>query len=198
LQWRWALPPDPDRDRSGERLGRFTLCALIDEGGGGSVYRAEQRIGPHRREVAVKLLHPTLLQTAREEALARFLAEMGTLVKLEHEGIARIYDGGLYEDPFTHDQLPYIAMELVRGGLPLTTYARDYALAWPEALALFLRVCRAVQYAHEHRVVHRDLKPANILVDPEGRPVVIDFGLAQAYDALLPGPPWPPLGRPPI
>jgi class 3 adenylate cyclase/tetratricopeptide (TPR) repeat protein len=111
---------------------------------------------------------------------------MGTLVKLEHEGIARIYDGGLYEDPQTHDQLPYIAMELVRGGLPLTTYAKDYALAWPERLALFPRVCRAVQYAHEYRVIHRDLKPANILVDPEGRPVVIDFGLACAYDALLP------------
>ena len=94
---------------------------------------------------------------------------------------------GIYEDPHTHDQLPYLAMELVRGGLPLTTYARDYALSWPERLALFLRVCRAVQYAHEHRVVHRDLKPANILVDREGRPVVIDFGLACAYDALLPG-----------
>src|SRR4029450_1320786 len=141
LQWRWGLPPEPDRDRSGERIGRFTLCELIAEGGGGSVYRAEQRIGPHRREVAVKLLHPTLLQTAREEAQARFLAAMGPLVNLEHEGIARIYDGGLYEDPSTQNQLPYIAMELVRGGLPLTTYARDYALAWPEALALFLRVC---------------------------------------------------------
>jgi serine/threonine protein kinase len=137
----------------------------------------------------VKLLHPTLLQTAREEAQARFVAEIGMLVQLEHDGIARIYDGGLYEDPYTHDQLPYIAMELVRGGLPLTTYARDYALAWPERLALMLRVCRAIQYAHEHRVVHRDLKPANILVDPEGRPVVIDFGLACACDALLPGAP---------
>src|SRR5262249_42300786 len=59
--------------------------------------------------------------------------------------------------------------------------------AWPERLALLLRVCRAVQYAHEHRVVHRDLKPANILVDLEGHPMVIDFGLACTYDALLPG-----------
>jgi serine/threonine protein kinase/tetratricopeptide (TPR) repeat protein len=196
LQWRWALPPDVDRDRSGECIGRFTLCEALAEGGGGMVYRAEQAIGPHRREVAVKLLHPTLLATAREEALARFLAEMGLLVRLEHDGIARIYDGGRYEDPSTHDQLPYIAMELVRGGVPITTYARDYALAWTERLALFLRVCRAIQYAHEHRVVHRDLKPANILVDPEGRPVVIDFGLAQASEALFPGAPLAASGTP--
>jgi serine/threonine protein kinase len=104
----------------------------------------------------------------------------------------------MVEDPRTHDPLPYLAMELARGGLPLTTYAQDYALAWPERLQLLIRVCRAVQYAHEHRVVHRDLKPANILVDSEGHPFVIDFGLASACDALLPGAPWLPPGRPPI
>ena len=164
----------------------------------GVVYRAQQHLGTATRPVAVKLIHPALLRTAREEALTRFLAELHTLVTLQHEGIARIYDGGIYEDPHTHDQLPYLVMELVRGGLPITTYAKDYALSWQERLALFLRVCRAVQYAHEHRVVHRDLKPANILVDPEGRPVVIDFGLACAYDALLPGAHLVPPGRPPI
>jgi class 3 adenylate cyclase/tetratricopeptide (TPR) repeat protein len=153
----------------------------------GIVYRAQQQIGPAQRPVAVKLIHPALLQTAREEALARFQAEMGTLVQLEHEGIARIYDGGIGEDPHTHEPLPYIAMEFVRDGRPLTTYAQDYALAWPERLALMRQVCRAVQYAHEHGIVHRDLKPANILVDSEGRPCVIDFGLAAACEALLPG-----------
>ena len=159
------MPPDPARDRTGERLGAFTLEEPLGAGGMGVVYRAQQHLGPTTRPVAVKLIHPALLQTARAEALARFQAEMGTLVKLEHDGIARIYDGGMVEDPRTHEPLPYLAMELVRGGLPLTTYAQDYALAWPERLHLFLRVCRAVQYAHEHRVVHRDLKPANILVD---------------------------------
>src|SRR5688500_10958789 len=80
-------PPDLDHDRSGGIIGSFTLCEPIAAGGGGIVYRAEQHIGPYRREVAVKLIHPTLLQAGRGETLARFLAEIGTLVRLEHEGI---------------------------------------------------------------------------------------------------------------
>jgi TOMM system kinase/cyclase fusion protein len=192
----WALRPDPGRDRTGERLGNFTLEAPLGAGGMGVVYRAQQHISLITRPVAVKLIHPALLRTARGEALARFQAEMGMLVRLEHEGIARIYDGGIGEDPRTHDPCPYIAMELVHGGLPLTTYARDYALPWLERLTLFVRVCQAVRYAHEHRVVHRDLKPTNILVDHEGRPFVIDFGLASACDMLLPGAPLAASGTP--
>ena len=183
----FALPPDPDRLRPGERVGPCTVEEPLGAGGMGVVYRAQQHLGPARRPVAVKLIHPALLRTACEEAHTQFLAELHILVTLQHESIARIYDGGVYEDPHTHEPLPYLVMELVRDGLPLTTYARDYALTWRERLALLLRVCRAVQYAHEHRVVHRDLKPANILVDPEGHPMVIDFGLACASDALLPG-----------
>ena len=135
----------------------------------------------------MKLIHPTLLLTAREEAVARFQAEMHTLFTLQHKNIARVYDDGLYTDPRTHEQIPYMAMELVHGGQPIATYAKNYTLSWQERLAVFLRVCSAVRYAHEHRIVHRDLKPANILVDSEGCPFVIDFGLAQACDA-----PWRP------
>ena len=130
----FALTPDPERRRPGERLGNCTLEELLGAGGMGIVYRAQQHLGPATRPVAVKLIHPALLRTAPEEALARFRDEINTLVKLEHESIARIYDGGLYEDPHTHDQLPYLVMELVRGGLPLTTYARDYALTRQERL----------------------------------------------------------------
>ena len=95
----FALPPDPDRVRTGDRVGNCTLEEPLGAGGMGVVYRAQQHLGPARRPVAVKLIHPALLRTAREEALARFLAELDTLVTLQHEGIARIYDGGIYEDP---------------------------------------------------------------------------------------------------
>lgn len=184
----FASPPDPDRDRTGQRLGQFTLKGLLGSGGMGVVYRAEQQIGPARREVAVKLLHPSLLLSARDDAMERFVAEIKILVALHHEGIARIYDGGIREDPHVREQLPYLAMELVPGGQPLTVYAKEYDLSLEERLALLVRVCQAVRYAHEHLIVHRDLKPANILVDSEGRPVVIDFGLAHVWDrALLPG-----------
>lgn len=183
----FALPPDPDRLRTGERLGNFTLQEPLGRGGMGVVYLAQQHIGSSTRPVAVKLIQPALLLARREEAVERFLAEMHTLVTLQHENIARIYDGGLYEDPHSHEQIPYMAMELIQGGQPITTYAREYGLSWQERLALFVRVYHAVRYAHEHRIVHRDLKPANMLVDNEGRPFVIDFGLAQVCDARLPG-----------
>jgi formylglycine-generating enzyme required for sulfatase activity/serine/threonine protein kinase len=183
----FALPPDPVRSYTGERLGNFTLEEPLGAGGMGVVYRAQQHIGPARRPVAVKLIQPALLLTAEEESVDRFLTELHTLVTLHHENIAQIYDGGIYEDPHTHERIPYMAMELVRGGQALTAYARSHALSVPERLELFLRVCRAVQYAHEHRVVHRDLKPTNLLVDNDGRPFVIDFGLAQICDAMLPG-----------
>ena len=183
----FALPPAPDRLRTGDRVGNCTLEEPLGAGGMGVVYRAQQHLGPARRPVAVKLIHPALLQTAGEEASARFLTELHTLVMLQHEHIARIYDGGIAEDPRTHEPMLYLAMELVQGGQSLTTYAKDYALSWQERLEAFVRVCHAVRYAHEHRIIHRDLKPANILVDSEGRPVLIDFGLAQACDAMLPG-----------
>src|SRR5262249_21647181 len=150
-----ALPPDQGRLRTGERLGPFTLEELLGMGGMGVVYRAQQHLlGGLTRPVAVKLIHPALLLEARAEALTQFEAELGALVKLEHTGIARVYDAGLVEDPGTPTPLPYLAMELVRGGQPLTTYATEYALPWPERLALLVQVCRAVAYAHEHRVVH--------------------------------------------
>ena len=177
----FALPMEPDRCRLGERIGSFILGEQIGCGGMGVVFRATQDIG---REVALKLIHPALLEMDRDAAYARYADEIAMLAKLEHEGIARIYDGGIHDDRATGESYPFFAMQLVRGGTPLTRYATDNGLSTRDRLMLFLQVCEAVQYAHDQGVVHRDLKPANILVDSQGHPVVIDFGLAQACGLL--------------
>lgn len=189
LEWHYAMPPDPDRDRTGERISdKFTLCDRLGAGGMGVVYRAQQHfMEDATRDVALKLIHPALLSPVTDHVIEKFKAEIRMLASLQYEGIARIYDGGLYEEPTLQQPFPYMAMELVRNGQPITDYATAHALDARARLALFVRVCHAVRYAHEHRIIHRDLKPTNILIDSDGKPVIIDFGLAHVCDALLPG-----------
>jgi hypothetical protein len=151
VAWHLRRRPDPDRCRTGERIGNCTLGEKLGAGGMGVVYRAQQHLGDATRPVAVKLMHPRWLLAAREEALERFRAELGTLVRLEHEGIARIYDGGIATDPYTREALPYIAMELVLDGRPITTYAQECHLTVPRKLALFVKVCDAVGSAALNR-----------------------------------------------
>ena len=186
VSFSFALPPEPDRLRTGEHIGHFLLGERLGAGGMGVVYLAQQQLLQTTRDVAVKLIHPALLLTAHDDALARFISEVQTLVALEYEGIARLYEAGMYPDPPTAASLPYLAMELVRDGQPITTFAAAHGLTTRQRLTLFRQVCTAVQRAHGRRILHRDLKPTNILVDSDGRPFVIDFGLAQAYDTVLP------------
>ncbi len=107
----------------------------------------------------------------------RFLHERRILAGLAHPNIARLYDGGS-----TADGRPYFVMEYVEGE-PLTRFAAARGLGVEARLALFLKVCAAVQYAHQRLIVHRDLKPANILVGADGEPKLLDFGIAKLLDA---------------
>jgi serine/threonine-protein kinase len=157
------------------RLGPYRLLREIGSGGMGTVYLARRDDAEYEREVAVKILRTGI---GEPEAVHRFLAERQILARLEHPGIARLYDGGS-----TADGRPFLVMELV-DGLPLDQYCDQHGLGIDARLALFGRVCAAVQHAHQNLLVHRDLKAANILVTADGEPKLLDFGIAKQ---LLPG-----------
>src|SRR4029453_13245058 len=158
------------------RICPYEIVSLKGEGGMGSVYRARRNDDVFQKEVAIKVVKRGM---DSGELLRRFRRERQILARLEHPYIARVLDGGS-----TDDGLPYLVMEYVDGQAVLE-YASERALDLQSRLRLFLQVCEAVQYAHESQIVHRDLKPSNILVDKQGRPRLLDFGIAAlvALDA---------------
>lgn len=155
----------------GDWCGPFRLLRQIGRGGMGIVYLAERADGEVRQRVAVKLLRSTFdSSTARQ----RFLQERQILAHLSHPHIAKLIDAG--HRPDGH---PYLAMEYVEGR-PIDEFAAS--LSMREKVALLVPVCAAIAAAHQKLVVHRDLKPGNILVEEDGRPVVLDFGIAKLMD----------------
>jgi tetratricopeptide (TPR) repeat protein len=164
-------PPDPS---VGLRLGAWRLTRLIGRGGMGDVYEGLRISGDFEQRVAVKLLQR---ETAGESK--RFQTERQILARLDHAGIARLYDGGV-----TDDSRLYMVMEYVEGR-PITEFCTLRAAPLSQRLGLFIRVCEAVAYAHRNHVIHRDLKPSNILVTGEGAVKLLDFGIAQFLDAQI-------------
>jgi len=165
-------------ERAGDRIGAYKLLERIGEGGFGTVWMAEQQ-QPVRRKVALKILKWGM---DTRQVVARFEAERQALALMDHEHIAKVFDGGA-----TETGRPYFVMELVRG-MPITQYCDEAKLSPRERLALFVPVCEAVQHAHQKGVIHRDLKPNNVLVTlHDGKPVpkVIDFGIAKATAGQL-------------
>lgn len=163
-----ALPgPDPFLGRT---LGAYRLIERLGAGGMGVVYRAERADGLYQQDVAIKLVRG---EHATDWMLRRFEFERRALASLEHPCIARLYDGGT-----TDDGCPYFVMELIRGET-IDRYCERERLSIEARLRLFVQVCRAVHYAHQSLVVHCDLKPANILIDGQGVPRLLDFGIAR-------------------
>ncbi len=162
----------------GTRVGPYELRRLVATGGMGVVYEAMQQ-HPHRI-VALKLMRHGFSSAS---TLRRFQLEAEMLGRLQHVGIAQVYDAGIHKSP-TGMQIPYFAMELIHG-TALTEYAQQQRLGTRDRLALLASVCDAVEHAHQKGVIHRDLKPANVLVDAGGQPKVLDFGIARVTDADL-------------
>ena len=157
-----------------DSIGRFRILGVLGEGAVGRVFEAEQA-EPQRR-VALKVLRAPL---ADEQALRRFRNEARILASLNHPGIATVYETGTAEA--FGASCPYIAMELVVGQ-SLDEYVAHSAPSLRARVELLARVCDAVQHAHQKGVVHRDLAPRNILVTADGRPKVLDFGIARFAD----------------
>lgn len=157
-----ALPP---------RIGPYRILGLLGEGATSRVYLAEQTAP--QREIALKVLRAAALSG---EAQPRFRRETELLAQLEHPNIARVYAAGVADTDV--GPVPYLAMEYVRGE-QLLQYAQSHALDLAGKLQLLGKICRAVHFAHSRGVVHRDLKPANILVDEQGEPRILDFGVAH-------------------
>ena len=153
----------------GKAFGPYRILRELGRGGMGSVWLAERADGLFSREVALKLVHASLVGTAMTE---RFAREREILGALNHPHIARLLDAG-----FSAGQ-PYLALEYVEG-VPLTTYCDEQRLPLRARIELILQVLSAVQHAHRNLVVHRDLKPSNILVTPDGRVSLLDFGIAK-------------------
>ena len=153
--------------------GPYQLTALVATGGMGVVYRAVRDDGEYHKQVAVKLIRGGL---AGHDVLRRFQRERQVLANLDHPNITRLLDGGA-----AADGRPYLVMEFV-DGQPIDRYCRERRLDRSQRLRLFREVCLAVHYAHQNLVVHRDLKPANILITPEGRPKLLDFGIAKLLE----------------
>ncbi len=171
-----------DRSESGDgdatpRFGRFRLLAELGCGGQGEVWLAED--GELNRRVALKILHRGF--GAHEDALLRFRREAEAASRLDHPGLCGVFDIG------RSDSRAWMAMRYVEGLTLAQRLAQEKGLPTRAAIDEWTRVVeeasRAVHAAHEAGVVHRDLKPSNVVIDKDGHPVVLDFGLARLTDA---------------
>lgn len=160
----------PPGGGSREFVGPYRLVRELGRGGMGVVYLAMRDDGAFRKNVALKVL---LKERVNDEFVLRFRQERHLLAALDHPNIARILDGG-----DTSTGMPYYVMEYVEG-MPIEQYCDQERLSLGDRIRLFLQVCHAVHYLHEHMIIHRDLKPSNVLVSHEGAVKLVDFGIAK-------------------
>ena len=154
----------------GSEIGSYTLTSLLGKGGMGAVFLGQRTDGQFEHTAAVKIIKGGL---NRPDIYDHFLRERQILAGLNHENIARLYDGGI-----TDQNIPYLIMEYV-DGTPIDVYCDSHQLSAAGRIELFCSVCNAARYAHKNLVIHRDLKPENILITENGDVKVMDFGIAK-------------------
>lgn len=169
-----AAMPDPGVDLP-HGISGYRILRRVASGGMGDVYEAEQE-NPRRR-VAVKVARGSEAST---ELTRRFELEVSLLARLRHPRIAQIIEAGTAAGAMGPE--PFFVMEFVEGQT-LRHYAEDHLLSVRAKIDLVSTICDAVASAHEQGVVHRDLKPDNLLVESDGQPKVLDFGIAKVEAA---------------
>lgn len=155
---------------AGAWMGPYRLQARLGQGGMGEVWRASRGDDGPRRDVALKLPHAACLGPG---FLRRFARERDVLAALSHPHIAQLYDAGTSSDGH-----PYLALELIEGE-PITAYCRAQKCSLEQRVDLVRQMMHGLSYAHQRLIVHRDIKPGNVLVTPEGRIKLLDFGIAK-------------------
>ncbi len=165
-----TAPTEPEVLAVGTRVGAYRLERLLGSGGAGRVYLASRADQTFEKLVALKVIKRGM---DTDDLVRRFLSERQILAQLDHPNIAKLLDGGA-----TEDGRPYLVMESV-DGVPIDQWCAEQALGVTDRIELFLSVCQAVQFAHRNLVIHRDLKPGNILVNRDGEPKLLDFGIAK-------------------
>jgi len=166
---------EPAGEAHPARIGQYRILAKLGAGGMGVVYQAEQE--HPRRIVALKVIRPGWISP---QLLQRFERESEALGRLQHPGIARIYEAGAADAGYGAQ--PYYAMEFIQGQ-SLGKYVEGHQLHTRGRLEIMAKICEAVHHAHQRGIIHRDLKPGNIVVDETGQPKILDFGVARMTDS---------------
>lgn len=156
--------------------GRYELRECLGQGGMGTVYRAWDLT--LEREVALKV--PRIDAAADPLVLDRFIQEAKAAAGVKHANVCTIYDAG------NSDGLYYISMEFIEGD-PLSEWMNDRSVQPPQAAELVWKLAGALDAVHAKDIVHRDIKPTNVVIDREGEPILMDFGLARSGDDAPPG-----------
>ena len=169
-----GLGADKSDDKLPSSIGRYKVEKILGCGGFGMVYLARDETLD--RPVAVKVPHAKLV--SRPEDAELYLAEARTVASLDHPNIVPVHDVG------SSAEFPCFVVSRFVSGSDLASNLKQTRLSYFEAVALVATIADALHYAHKRGIVHRDIKPANILVDSDGKPFVVDFGLALREESI--------------
>lgn len=158
------------------QVGVYKLTKKLGQGGMGAVYLGERNDGQLEQKVAIKFVYPSIAALAGDDFLQK---EAQHLANLDHVNIAKIFTVDK-----TEENLPYMVMEYV-DGIPIDQYSNKNSLGVKERLKLLKKICSAVQIAHQNMIIHADIKPSNILVDNQGEPKLMDFGIAKNLNSTI-------------